>query len=105
MALYGFTILPYFNSTDFDSLFMQFLATSLKWGKRLILDLLVSALITEHIELFEDFRFFGVGPATDKQHFVETEGTSTANYVSDVVSLTDVVQQQISFRFIALHIK
>lgn len=104
MALYGLTVFSYLNAADFDSLLLQFLAASLEGGKGVVLDLFVSALVAEHVELFEYFSFFGFGPASDEQDLIEAESAGTPDYISDVVAFADVVQQQVPFRFVPLHI-
>ena len=51
MILNGLAALPNLNAADFDSLLVELLATSLKRRERLVLDLLISALVAEHVEL------------------------------------------------------
>jgi len=65
--------------------------------------LFIGALITEHVELFEYFCFFGVGTTRDEEYLVKSESAGTSYDVTNIVAFANIVEQQVPLRFIFLH--
>ena len=63
----------------------------------------IGSLITEHVELLEYFRFFGFRATCDEKHLVESESAGTSYNVPNIVAFADIVEQEVSLRFIFLH--
>lgn len=59
--------------------------------------LLESALVTKKHEVLHDFHLFAIAILlSDVEHLTYVEGTGTPDDATDVVSLADVMQEQIT---------
>ena len=58
---------------------------------RVILQLLVGALVAEHVELFEYPLFAGLRSVGNVVHSFQPKGTRTPYYVANIILFTNVV--------------
>jgi hypothetical protein len=65
--------------------------------------MLISALISKHIELFQNLNLLGLRAIGDEKYLIESESAGTSYDVSDVIAFADVVKEKIAFGLTILH--
>ena len=104
MFLNGKAIRSDFNTANADSLLVEVSFNLLKGSIRLVLHIFIGTLITKHVELLEYFCLLSLWSTADIDDLFNPEGTSTANDISHIVTFADVMDEQVSFGAILLHL-
>lgn len=97
------TFLTDFNTANTDALFIEISFNLFKRRVGLIFHIFIGTLIAEHVELFEYFGFFGVWSTAHIDYFLDTKGTGATDDISHIIAFADIMNKQITFRFIILH--
>lgn len=99
------TALSDFDSTDANIVGVQVLFGLFEVSKSVEVDLFVGAMIAKNMELFHGFHLFTiVGFVGDVDDLLETECACTSDDAPDVVFLPNIVQKQVPFWDLFLHI-
>lgn len=105
MCMDGFAILSDFYSAYFYLILNEVFLCFFKAGKRDVLDVLICTLITEHIELFHDLHFLTAFRSIRYiENFRKSESACASQNVSNIIFLTDIVQEQVSLGDFFLHL-
>ncbi len=97
LRLDGKTALADLHSAYPNALFIECFFAFLEGGEGFVVDLLVGALVAEHLELLEDLHLLGFGAVADEEDLGKSKGTCTSDYIAHVVLLADVVEEQVAF--------
>jgi hypothetical protein len=105
MLLNGNTAFSDFDSTHANVVGIQVLFSLFEIPKAVEIDLFEGAMIAKNMELFHGLHLFTiVGFVGDVNDLLETKCACASDDVSDVVFLSDVVQKQVAFWDLLLHI-
>lgn len=104
LFLDGNTSLTNLYTTNSNIIFIKILFCLFKVSKTIKIDLLICTMISEDVEFFHCFHFLAILRfVSNVNNLLKTEGTSTTNNAADVIFLSNIMEEEISFGELFLH--
>ena len=105
LFMYWLTALSYFYSTNGYTIGIEILLGLFKISKTIKLYLFKCSMITKSMKFLHSFHLFTViGFISHINYFFETKGTCTSYNTSNVIFLTNIMQEKESFWKLFLHL-
>lgn len=104
LFLDGNTSLTNLYTTNSNIIFIKILLCLFKVSETIKIDLLICTMISKDVEFFHGFHFFSILRfVSNVNNLLKTEGTSTTNNATDVIFLSNIMEEKISFGELFLH--
>lgn len=104
LFLDGNTSLTNLYTTNSNIIFIKILLCLFKVSETIKIDLLICTMISKYVEFFHCFHFFTILRfVSNVNNLLKTEGTSTTNNAADVIFLSNIMEEEISFGELFLH--
>ena len=98
------TSLSNLNTTNANVILVQILFCLFKISETIKVDLFICTMISKNMEFFHSFHFLAVIRfICNVYDLLKTESTSTTYYVSDVIFLSNIMEEKVTFGDLFLH--